>query len=109
MMVSSRLISKGNSGMAYIGRSTMTSKGQITLPADLRERWGLKPGDAVEFFEGYDGAIKVRTRSKAASTLVGLLAHLKPDPAYADDDEAIAEEVRRRDKASKSAPRAKAA
>ena len=87
--------------MHYLGLSSVTSKGQITLPADLRQRLDLKAGDTVEFFEGHDGAIKVRARGKPASAIIGLLAHLKPDPRFDDDDEAIAEEIAERDRRSR--------
>lgn len=30
-------------------QATMTSKGQITIPAEIRKRLGLKQGDRVEF------------------------------------------------------------
>ena len=29
--------------------ATLTSKGQITLPAQHRKAWGLKPGDQIAF------------------------------------------------------------
>jgi len=35
--------------MPYKAQATLTSKGQITLPAELRRRWGLKPGDRIDF------------------------------------------------------------
>ncbi len=35
--------------MPYKAQSTLTSKGQITLPAELRRRWGLKAGDRIDF------------------------------------------------------------
>jgi len=35
----------------------MTSKGQVTIPAELRERFGLGPGAEVEVVAGEDGAI----------------------------------------------------
>lgn len=90
--------------MSYIGKSAMTSKGQITIPSALRERYGLVPGDDVEFFEGGDGSIKVRIRRRTAAPIIGRLAHLKPDPGYGDDD-AIADEVVARDDRSKSSKR----
>ncbi len=35
--------------MPYKAQATLTGKGQITLPAELRRRWGLKPGDRIDF------------------------------------------------------------
>lgn len=29
----------------------MTSKGQVTIPKEIRERLGLRPGDELEFLE----------------------------------------------------------
>lgn len=29
--------------------ATLTSKGQLTLPREIREAWGLKPGDRIGF------------------------------------------------------------
>lgn len=42
--------------------ATVTSKGQVTIPAALRERFGLKPGDRLRFFEGPDGGVMVERR-----------------------------------------------
>lgn len=38
----------------YSYRMKLTSKGQVTIPIDIRERCGLFPGDEVEFV--IDGA-----------------------------------------------------
>ena len=35
----------------------VTSKGQITIPQELRERFGLGPGVEVEVVAGSDGAV----------------------------------------------------
>jgi AbrB family looped-hinge helix DNA binding protein len=35
----------------------MTAKGQVTIPADLRDRFGLGPGAEVEVVAGEDGAV----------------------------------------------------
>ena len=36
-------------------KSKVTSKGQVTIPKDVRERLGLRPGDEIEFVEDYAG------------------------------------------------------
>jgi len=50
----------------------ITTKGQITLPKDVRERHGLKPGDRVEFVEE-DGKTWVKPRNIRAVDLIGVL------------------------------------
>lgn len=35
----------------------MTSKGQVTIPLELREQFGLGPGAEVEVVAGADGAL----------------------------------------------------
>ena len=40
--------------------ATLTSKGQLTLPADLRRDLGLRQGDRVEFAREDTGAYTVR-------------------------------------------------
>jgi AbrB family looped-hinge helix DNA binding protein len=46
--------------MSYKSRSTLTSKGQITLPVELRRRWDLKPGDCIDFCLEDDGRVVLR-------------------------------------------------
>jgi AbrB family looped-hinge helix DNA binding protein len=46
--------------MRFKVRSTLTSKGQITLPAELRRRWNLKPGDRLDFSLEADGRVVLR-------------------------------------------------
>ncbi len=56
----------------------ITSKGQVTIPADIRERAGLLPHTDVEFeFDGRAVRI-VRARSrKKASRGARIVAHLR--------------------------------
>jgi antitoxin PrlF len=35
--------------------SKITSKGQVTIPKDVRERLDLRPGDEMEFVEDAEG------------------------------------------------------
>lgn len=39
--------------------STMTSKGQVTVPIAIRERLGLHSGDEVEFVLAEDGSARL--------------------------------------------------
>lgn len=52
--------------------SSMTTKGQVTIPASLREKLGLKPGDKVAFVEDAGKVIlkRVDTQVDAAFGLV---------------------------------------
>ncbi len=54
-------------------RATLTSKGQLTVPKDVRERLGLKSGDRVVFeFEEDSVRLKVESR-KSLQELKGSL------------------------------------
>lgn len=37
--------------------TTVTSKGQVTIPKPVRDRLGIKPGNAVEFELAPDGCV----------------------------------------------------
>ena len=39
----------------------LTSKGQLTLPREIREKLGVRPGDVLEFVEE-DGEFYIRRR-----------------------------------------------
>ena len=75
-------------------QAKITSKGQITLPKQVRDRHGLKPGDRVEFVEE-NGRTWVRARNRRAVDLIGILG---PSPlgrplAQEEIDEAIMDAV----------------
>ena len=52
----------------------VTSKGQITLPVEVRNRLKVGPGDSVVFVEQRDGRIVVRSRSGTLADMRGMLA-----------------------------------
>ncbi|HYW30520.1 MAG TPA: AbrB/MazE/SpoVT family DNA-binding domain-containing protein [Gemmatimonas sp.] len=52
--------------------ATVTSKGQITIPADVRRRLGLESGDRVEFVE-VDGGFTLKVANDDIRALKGLL------------------------------------
>ena len=44
--------------------ATLTSKGQITLPAQHRKAWGLKPGDQIAFDPPEGQSVRIEPRRK---------------------------------------------
>lgn len=44
----------------YHARMRVTSKGQVTIPKDVRQRLGIEPGSEVEFVVGDDGVRLVK-------------------------------------------------
>ena len=53
--------------------ATITSKGQITLPAALRSELHLGPGDRVEFVKVAEGRYEVIAATRDISSLRGLI------------------------------------
>lgn len=53
--------------------ATVTSKGQVTLPAKMRDALGLVPGSKVEFEEQPNGDYLVRRRTIDICELRGIL------------------------------------
>jgi len=70
--------------------ATLTSKGQITLPAPMREKLRLAAGSKVMFEEQADGSFVVRKRSGDIRDLKGLLKTKGPSLTVEEMDEAIA-------------------
>jgi antitoxin PrlF len=70
----------------------VTSKGQITLPIELRTRLGLEPGDRVMFVEEANGTFTIRARSGTFADLRGILADkIKKRPTSREIDQWIDE------------------
>ena len=53
--------------------SMLTSKGQTTIPKDVRKRLNLHSGDRLEFVIDEDGRVLVLPASVDASELAGIL------------------------------------
>jgi antitoxin PrlF len=53
--------------------ATITSKGQITIPKEVRDHLHLGEGDRVEFVIEEGGAVRVRPVSGTVEELFGLL------------------------------------
>lgn len=75
-----------------MARATVTSKGQITIPKEIRDRLGLSPGDGLEFVVDTEGNLVGKPlRSSGAVDLAGCLRHLAGDApvTLAELDDAI--------------------
>ena len=53
--------------------STLTSKGQTTVPKAIRESLRLKPGDRITFTPMPDGTVLMRVKNKSVMSLGGSL------------------------------------
>jgi antitoxin PrlF len=54
-------------------QSKLTSKGQTTIPKDIRDSLGLKSGDRITFTMMPDGTVQLRVKNKSAMALAGSL------------------------------------
>lgn len=72
-------------------RSTVTSKGQITIPKEIRDRMGLKPGDRIDFATDRNGRISLKAINTDFRSLRGILKSRRTRPLTIEEmDEAIA-------------------
>ena len=69
--------------------STITSKGQTTLPKPVREALGVKPGDRVRYLILDDGVRIIPMRPLAR--LFGMLKYEGPPKTLEEMERAIAE------------------
>ena len=54
--------------------TTMSSKGQVTIPREVRERLGLQAGDKIAWSLLSDGTVVVRPKTRRLTDLVGFLS-----------------------------------
>lgn len=80
--------------------ATMTSKGQITIPAEVRAKFRLTAGTRVDFVENGAGELVLRPKTGDIRKLRGIIKYDGPPVSIEDMDrgigEAIAEHVLKR-------------
>jgi AbrB family looped-hinge helix DNA binding protein len=81
-------------------QSTITAKGQTTIPKAIREHLGLKPGAKVKFFVGRDGRVTILP-VLPASALRGMVKYDGPPVSIEEMDAGIAEAVTARNERSR--------
>jgi len=70
--------------------ATVTAKGQVTLPVEVRRRLGLKPGSKLEFLVIDDERLEAIPLSETVSSLKGMVPKPKKPLSLAGMDRAIA-------------------
>lgn len=70
--------------------ATLTAKGQLTLPKDVRIALGIGPGDRVDFVRMEDGNFAVMPATHSVKNLKGLIPKPKKAVSLEDMDRAIA-------------------
>ena len=53
--------------------ATLTSKGQTTIPKEIRDRLHMKAGDRMTFTLMPDSTVVMRVKSKSTAELAGML------------------------------------
>jgi AbrB family looped-hinge helix DNA binding protein len=71
--------------------ATLTSKGQVTIPKEIREALAIGEKDRILFFVEGERAVIVPLRKRSVSELYGSLPATRPYPGMG----AIREEIRR--------------
>jgi AbrB family looped-hinge helix DNA binding protein len=56
-----------------MSEATVTSKGQVTIPAEIRKALGLSAGERVIFTRLEDGTTVMRAKTRSILDLAGLL------------------------------------
>jgi AbrB family looped-hinge helix DNA binding protein len=69
--------------------STVTSKGQITIPIEIRKALGLSAGDEVMFFALGNGQVAFRPRTGSIRDLEGIVPKLDYVPTLQELNEGI--------------------
>ena len=71
----------------------VTSKGQVTIPADVRKRLGITSGDRIEFVEIEKGLFAIRPATGDVRALKGMIKAPAKPVTIEDMNEAIIEAV----------------
>ncbi len=70
--------------------ATVTSKGQITIPVDVRQALQVEPGDRIEFVEVDPGRFEVIAATRSVKELKGMFGKPTKHVSIEDMNKAIA-------------------
>jgi len=70
--------------------ATVTAKGQITLPVEVRRRLGLRPGSKLEFIVIDDERLEAIPVSETVTSLKGMVPKPRRPLSLTDMEKAVA-------------------
>lgn len=70
--------------------ATITSKGQVTIPVEVRTALGLRPGSRLAFVPTDTGGYEIHLEAASVQDLKGVVAPLARPVSVEEMDEAIA-------------------
>lgn len=73
-----------------MGTATVTSKGQVTIPVEVRSRLGIRAGTRLAFVDNAEGGVEIRVEGGSVRDLKGAIDAPGPLVAIEDMDDAIA-------------------
>jgi AbrB family looped-hinge helix DNA binding protein len=85
----------------------VTSKGQITIPIEVRKALKIRPGVRINFYETYPGHFSFIAKTGSIRDLKGILPKLGYVPTIEDMNQAAMDHVAELDAVTKSDRRAK--
>ena len=61
-----------------MSNATLTSKGQTTIPKEIRDKLGLKAQDRLNFTLMPDGTVIMRAKKRSLADLAGIAGYTGP-------------------------------
>ena len=77
-------------------QTTITSKGQVTIPKPIRDRLHLEPGDKIDFILDEDGDLRVTPVTASVTQLKGMVPKPRVPISLDEMNEAIARAAARK-------------
>ncbi|NOU23494.1 MAG: AbrB family transcriptional regulator [Methyloglobulus sp.] len=68
-----------------LSQTTMTSKGQTTIPKEIRDSLGLQPQDKLNFALLSDGTVIMRAKKNSIKSVYGML-HQEGSPVISIEE-----------------------
>lgn len=65
--------------------STITSKGQVTVPKEIRDHLRLKPGDRIDFVKDRSGRVSLKAINTDFLSMRGILKSKRKGPLSVEE------------------------